>query len=106
MGYIFFIVHQAPYLTCIGGYIEQDIFFVDNGTSVPEETISVNDFWFFITFKMASQNCEKAFFCEVASTHCRYPVGQKFRRIHSISHHFRDKHIFAFNAEIQNGRQK
>ena len=43
---------------------------------------------------------------KVASTLCRYPVGQKFRQSPSISLHFRDKRIFAFNAEIQDGRQK
>ena len=33
-------------------------------------------------------------------------MGQKFRRNRSISLCYRDKHIFAFNAEIQDGRQK
>ena len=33
-------------------------------------------------------------------------VGQKFPRNRSISLCFRDKHIFAFNTEIQDGRQK
>ena len=30
---------------------------------------------------------------------------QKFRRNRSISLHFRDKHVFAFNVEIQDGHQ-
>ena len=34
------------------------------------------------------------------------PVGEKFYRNRSISHHFRDKYVFAFYAEIQDGRQK
>ena len=33
-------------------------------------------------------------------------MGQKFRRNRSISLHFRDKHVFAFKAEIQDVRQK
>ena len=36
----------------------------------------------------------------------RYPVGQKFRQNRSILLHFRDKHVFAFNAAIQDGCQK
>ena len=35
-----------------------------------------------------------------------YPVGQKFRRNRSISLRFRDKLVFAFTAEIQDGHQK
>ena len=34
------------------------------------------------------------------------PVGQKFRRNRSILFHFRNKHFFTFNAEIQDGCQK
>ena len=46
-------------------------------------------------------------FCEkVNSTLRRHPVGQKFRRIRSISLRYVDKQIFAFNGEIQDGRQK
>ena len=37
---------------------------------------------------------------------CRHPKSQKFCRKHLISHHFRDKCIFEFYAEIQDGRQK
>ena len=48
----------------------------------------------------------KQFFGKVANRLCRYPVGQKFRRNCSISLRFRDKHVFAFYAEIQDGRQK
>ena len=33
-------------------------------------------------------------------------MGQNFCRNCSISLRFRDKHVFAFNAEIQDGRQK
>ena len=33
-------------------------------------------------------------------------MGQNFGRNHSISLHFRNKRVFAFNAEIQDGRQK
>ena len=48
----------------------------------------------------------KRFVGKAASSLSRYPVGQKFCRNHSISLHFRDKHYFAFYAEIQDGRQK
>ena len=43
---------------------------------------------------------------KVASRLCRYPVGQKFRQNHSISHRFRQKSVFALYAEIQDGHQK
>ena len=33
-------------------------------------------------------------------------MGQKFRQNQSISLHFQDKQVFAFNAEIQDGHQK
>ena len=33
-------------------------------------------------------------------------MGQKFHRNRSISLHFRDKGVFTFKAEIQDGRQK
>ena len=46
--------------------------------------------------------CEKLAVDSAAS----YPVGQKFCRNRSISLHFRNKRVFAFNAEIQNGCQK
>ena len=36
----------------------------------------------------------------------RYPVGHKFCRHRSISHHFRDKCTQVFYAETQDGRQK
>ena len=45
----------------------------------------------------------KRFFGKVATTLCRYPVGQKFRRNRSISLCFR---FFAFYAEIQDGHQQ
>ena len=41
---------------------------------------------------------------KVASRLCGYP--QKLCRNRSISLRFRDKRVFAFNAEIQDGRQK
>ena len=43
---------------------------------------------------------------KVTSKLCRYPVGQKFCGNRSILLHFQDKQVFAFNAEIQDGRQK
>ena len=50
------------------------------------------------------QKCqEKGFLREVASRLCRYPAGQKFCQNRSISLCFRDKHVFALNAEIQDG---
>ena len=48
----------------------------------------------------------KQFWGKVPNRLCRYPVGQKFRRNRSISLRFRDKCIFVFNTEIQDGRQK
>ena len=48
----------------------------------------------------------KWFLRKVANRLCRYPVGQKFRGNRSISLHFRDKRVFAFNAEIQDDYQK
>ena len=48
----------------------------------------------------------KRFLGKVASRVCIYPVGQKFHRSRSISLRFRVKWVFAFNAEIQGGRQK
>ena len=36
----------------------------------------------------------------------KYHGGRKFHRNCSISHHFGDKCVFAFYAEIQDGRQK
>ena len=37
---------------------------------------------------------------------CSYPLGQKSCQTRSISLHFWNKRDFAFNAEIQDGRQK
>ena len=45
----------------------------------------------------------KRFLRKVASRLWRYPTGQKFR---SIPLRFREKHVFVFNAEIQDGHQK
>ena len=43
---------------------------------------------------------------KVASRLCRYPADQKFCQNRSISLRFRDKLVFAFYAEIQDGHQK
>ena len=48
----------------------------------------------------------KRFWRKLASRLCRYPRGKKIRRNRSSSLCFRDKHIFAFYGEIQDGRQK
>ena len=48
----------------------------------------------------------KQFLRKIASRLCKYPAGQKFCRNRSISLRFRDKCVFAFKAEIQDGRQK
>ena len=48
----------------------------------------------------------KRFLQKIASRLYRYPVGQKFCQDRSISLRFRDKHIFVFNTEIQDGRQR
>ena len=55
---------------------------------------------------MAAKSGGKQFLRKVASRLCKYPAVQKVRRNRSISLRFRDKHIFAFKAEIQDGRQK
>ena len=55
---------------------------------------------------MAAKSGGKQFLGKVINRHCRYPVGQKFCRNYSISLCYRDKHVFAFYAEIQDGRQK
>ena len=49
---------------------------------------------------------EKQFLGKVANRLCRYPVGQKFCQNRSILLRFRDKHVFAFYAEIQDGAEK
>ena len=43
---------------------------------------------------------------KVASIPWNYPVGQKFHRNCTTSHCFQDKCVFAFYAEIQDGRLK
>ena len=48
----------------------------------------------------------KRFSVKNASTFCRYPVGQKFRRNHYIPHYLRDKGALVSYAEIQDGHQK
>ena len=57
-------------------------------------------------FKMAAKSGRKIFLRKVASGLYKYPVGQKFCRNRFISLRFRDKHIFLFKTEIQDGRQK
>ena len=57
-------------------------------------------------FKMATKVGEKQFLEKVAGRLCKYPVGQKCHRNRSITLRFQDKWIFAFYAEIQDGRQK
>ena len=48
----------------------------------------------------------KSFSVKLASRLATYPAGQKFHQNHSISLCFRDKRVFAFNAEIKDSRQK
>ena len=48
----------------------------------------------------------KMFLRKCASRLCRYSVGQNFCQKCSISHSLRDKCVFAFYAEIQDGRHK
>ena len=48
----------------------------------------------------------KLFLRKVTSRLFKYPLGQKFGQNHSISFRFREKRVFAFKAEIQDGRQK
>ena len=77
--------------------------FQDSRFTVPE----INAFLHFTQkFKMAAINGGKAILCNVATTLCRYPVGQNFHRNRSISHRFQDKCIFVFYAKIQDGCQK
>ena len=47
----------------------------------------------------------KRFLRKIASRLYRYPAGQKFCQNRSISLCFRDKHVFVFYTEIQDGRQ-
>ena len=49
---------------------------------------------------------DKRFLQKVASRLHRHPVGQNFHQKRSTSLRYRDKRVFAFNAEIQDGRQK
>ena len=66
----------------------------------------INFFFYFMQkFKMAAKSVRKMFFCKIMPD-CRYPVGQKVCRNRAILLRFRDKHVFAFYAEIQDGRQK
>ena len=56
-------------------------------------------------FKKAAKSGRKNF-QKIASRFCRYPVGQKFCQNCSNTLRFRNKRVFAFNTEIQDGRQK
>ena len=56
-------------------------------------------------FKMAAKNGRKTIFGKTRQQTCRYPAGQKFQQNRSISHRYRNKCVFAFYAEIQDGRQ-
>ena len=56
--------------------------------------------------KMAAKNGGKPTFGESGQQTLPIPLGLKFRRNCSSSLRFRDKHVFAFYAEIQDGHQK
>ena len=60
----------------------------------------------FLRFQYGRQKWRESVLRKVANRLHRYPMGQKFHRNRSISHRFRDKCVFAFNAEIQDGHQK
>ena len=55
---------------------------------------------------MAAKSGGKMILQIVASRLPRPPAGQNFCRNRSISLRYRDKCVFAFNAEIQDGHQK
>ena len=57
-------------------------------------------------FAIFAKSGGKTVFGKVASRLWTYPVGQIFRRNRSISLRFRDKRVFAFYTEIQDGHQK
>ena len=57
-------------------------------------------------FKMTAKNGWKTIFGKLVNRLCRYPMGQKICWNHSVLHPFRDKCVFAFYAEIQDGCQK
>ena len=48
----------------------------------------------------------KRFLGKATSIFCRHPVGQKCCQNGSISHRYRNKCIFTFYTEIQDGRRK
>ena len=56
--------------------------------------------------KMAAKSGGEMFLRKVTSRLHRFPADQKCRRNRSVSLRFRDKRVFAFNAEIQDGCQK
>ena len=58
-------------------------------------------------FKIAAKSGqEKVFLVKLDSRLATYAASQKFCRNRSISLRFRDKRVFVFNTEIQDGRQK
>ena len=64
-----------------------------------------NNFWEKSEVDSADTLWVKSFLVKVASRLATYPTGQKIRRNRSISLCFQDERFFAFNAEIQDGRQ-
>ena len=48
----------------------------------------------------------KMIFLQNVPDDCIFPAGWKFHQNHSDLHHFLDKCIFAFDAEIQHDHQK
>ena len=86
-----------------------DTLWVKNFVEIPlsRSVYKINMFLHFTQkFKMATRNGGKRFLGKVGNRLCRYSAGQKFCRNLSISHRFRDKRVFAFYAEIQDGSQK
>ena len=64
----------------------------------------INTYWHFTQkSKLAAKSGGETIFAKLASRLCIYPAGQKIRRNHSSLLRFRDKHVFAFYAEIQDG---
>ena len=58
-------------------------------------------------FKMDAKSGGKTIFCKKSPVDSADILRIKnFRRNHSISLRYQDKRVFAFNAEIQDGRQK
>ena len=69
----------------------------------------INSFFFCISHRNSRwppKVAGKQFLQNVADRLHRYPADQKIRPNRSISLCFQDKHVFVFNAEIQDGHQK